>query len=133
MGFLSRFFSEQKPAVRVRREDAVTHLAAKFDFPEENMTASFENKKGWRAGKEEYADILTIHIKQPEGRPNLHQDMHDELRQVFTAQYGAGAFNPKAMKFYFGVSEDKDHRAELSAKRPKRETALPMPGNDDLT
>lgn len=108
---------QKKKSKSVRREDAIEHLAEKFTVPVADMTSTFENKKGWRNGKAEYADTLTITVKQPIDRPNLHHDMQQELKQVFTAQYGSGAFNPKAMKFYFGVHEDKEHTAAQNAGR----------------
>lgn len=110
----------KKESKAVRREDAIAHLSEKFNIPAEDMSATFEkSKSGWRAGKPEAADTLTITVKQPLERPNLHHDMQQELKQVFEVAYGP--FNPKAMKFYFGVAEDREHTKKLNDERRKLE------------
>ncbi len=130
-----KLFEKKDPPKRVRKEDAIMYLSEKFNIPAADMRYEFEEGvKGWRNGKEEYADTLRITVKQPLDRPNLHHDMQQELTQVFRAQYGTFAFNPKNMKFYFGVHEDKDHTAQLLRERPKPEEPLnlPMPTSEAL-
>lgn len=113
-----RFFKKKSSSKAVRKEDALEHLSNQFNIPVESLTYDFKRDvKGWRNGKPENADTLVITVKQPVDRPNLHHDMHQELKDVFNAYYGAGAFNPKAMKFYFGVREDKEYTAEQNAER----------------
>lgn len=113
-----KLFNRKSSPKAVRKEDAIEHLSKKFNIPAENMAYNFkENVPGYRNGKPEAADTLKITVKQPTDRPNLHHDMQQELKQVFSAYYGAGAFNPKAMKFYFGVSEDKEFTAAQNAAR----------------
>ena len=110
---------QKKSSKAVRKEDAIAHLSQKFNIPADHMTYEFKkNVPGWRNGKAEAADTLTITVKQPLGKPNLHHDMQQELKEVFRAQYGDNAFNPKAMKFYFGVQEDKAYTAQLNAAKP---------------
>lgn len=117
-----KIFRKKSSDKAVRKEDAIAHLSAKFNVPAEDMTYEFrQNVPGYRNGKPEAADTLKITVKQPTDRPNLHHDMQQELRQVFSAYYGAGAFNPKAMKFYFGVSEDQEHTKKLNEARRKIE------------
>ena len=128
-----KLFEKKDPPIRVRKEDAIAHLSEKFNIPAEDMRYEFvERAKGWRNGRAEYADTLRITVKQPLERPNLHHDMQQELKQVFHAQYGPFAFNPKNMKFYFGVHEDKEHTAQLLSARPKRETFIEMPVSEVL-
>lgn len=123
-----RFFKKKSSHKAVRKEDALQHLSQKFNIPTEDLTYDFKRSvMGWRNGKPESADTLTITIKQPVDRPNLHHDMHQELKDVFSAYYGAGAFNPKAMKFYFGVIENKEYTAAQNAKRPKIESVKMAP------
>lgn len=117
-----KLFRKKSSEKAVRMEDAIAHLSAKFNIPAEDMTYEFKEKvPGWRNGKPEAKDTLKITVKQPTDRPNLHHDMQQELRAVFSAYYGSGAFNPKAMKFYFGVSEDQEHTRMLNAERRKLE------------
>lgn len=117
-----KLFRKKSSEKAVRKEDAVAHLSEKFNIPAEDMVYEFKEKvPGWRNGKPEAKDTLKITVKQPSDRPNLHHDMQQELRAVFSAYYGAGAFNPKAMKFYFGVSEDAEHTAKLNAERRSKE------------
>ena len=117
-----KLFRKKSSEKAVRKEDAVAHLSQKFNIPAEDMVYEFKEKvPGWRNGKPEAKDTLKITVKQPSDKPNLHHDMQQELRAVFSAYYGAGAFHPKAMKFYFGVSEDQEYTAQLNAERHAKE------------
>ena len=108
--------SRKSKVAAISRDQAIDHLAEKFNIPASDMTASFEKKKGYRRGNEEYSDTFMITVKQPKDRPTLHHDMHNELVQVFSAYYGS--FNPKNMRFYFGVTEDKEYAISQREAKP---------------
>lgn len=123
-----KLFNKKSSPKAVRKEDAIEHLSKKFNIPAEDFTYDFKHDvKGWRNGKSENSDTLVITVKQPIDQPNLHHNMQQELKDVFSAYYGSRAFNPKAMKFYFGVQEDKEYTAAQNAKRPQCEAVTMAP------
>lgn len=103
---------------RIGMDEIADHLSEKFGIARDDITTEFtKDQKGWRAGKTEYKDTFRVIIKQPAEEPNLHQYMHDEMKKVFHQRYGASAFNPKAMRFYFGVSVDKEHSRLVNIRK----------------